>query len=397
MAEILEEPITFSKDELVFAKGPPLEIEIECPICLQVMLADPHLVTCCGHHFCGSCIKPIQTGGQYCPFCKEKDYQAVPNKDRGRIIKGLKVRCVNLNEVRSVVDAGCQWVGDLKDLLPHLNQGKREGKCLHEQVKCRYMQCEIRDQRRCLDHHEEKECCHRPFDCLYCGCHDTYRQITNSHYTTCPLYPIDCPNECMSPKLPRYHVPTHLSTCLLEPVECEFSWAGCQERPLRQSFEQHKIDKQLKHLSLLANSCERLSLSCNNLRVKLQRVHQVITVADSLPVLPLRAHNEQQIFFYSDACGYKMSALYIAEECVGGFDLEIIVHHGTFDSSLLWPFRLNILIRSNEDVILHHSIEEQLDSLVELPTKANDERHCFGTRFSCDNRQEYIDIINVLD
>ena len=34
-------------------------LEQECPICLQVMLIDPHLVSYCGHQFCDPCIKKI--------------------------------------------------------------------------------------------------------------------------------------------------------------------------------------------------------------------------------------------------------------------------------------------------------------------------------------------------
>ena len=65
---------------------------------------DPHLVTSCGHHFCGTCIKRDSNGT--CPYCKEEflKHQVVPDKDRCRIINGLKVNCTN---------KGCEWKGDL--------------------------------------------------------------------------------------------------------------------------------------------------------------------------------------------------------------------------------------------------------------------------------------------
>ena len=52
----------FSKDELSFVEEIPKQIEIECPICLKV-LANPHLVSCCGHHFCEDCIERVDLYG----------------------------------------------------------------------------------------------------------------------------------------------------------------------------------------------------------------------------------------------------------------------------------------------------------------------------------------------
>ena len=58
---------------------------------LQVMLNDPHLTSCCGHHFCETCINRVKDSNGACPYCKEKEYQTMPNKDRLRIISGLNV------------------------------------------------------------------------------------------------------------------------------------------------------------------------------------------------------------------------------------------------------------------------------------------------------------------
>ena len=135
--EALDWNTGFTKDDLTFLEEPPKEIEIECPICLQVMLNDPHLVSCCGHHFCGNCIKRVKDCNGACPYCKEKEYQTMPNKDRLRIINGLKVNCTN---------KGCEWKGELKNLSVHLNKGKREGQCQYEVVTCVHSDCEIKKQ-----------------------------------------------------------------------------------------------------------------------------------------------------------------------------------------------------------------------------------------------------------
>ena len=70
----------YSKNELTVVEEPPKLLELECPICLQVMLNDPHLVSCCGHHFCGPFITKIQSRNEPCPLCKERNYKTTINK-----------------------------------------------------------------------------------------------------------------------------------------------------------------------------------------------------------------------------------------------------------------------------------------------------------------------------
>ena len=114
--------VGYSKDELTFVEEPPKILELECPICLQVMLNDPYLMSCCGHHFCGPCIKKVQEAKGPCPFCKESSYQAMVDKKTQRNINSLHVYCINNKE-------GCEWKRELKDLSSHLQQGIREGEC----------------------------------------------------------------------------------------------------------------------------------------------------------------------------------------------------------------------------------------------------------------------------
>ena len=84
----------FSQDDLSFVEGLPKHVEIECPVCLSI-LADPHMVSCCGHNFCESCIEIVKVSNGLCPMCKERDFQAMVNKERLRIINGLQVYCTN--------------------------------------------------------------------------------------------------------------------------------------------------------------------------------------------------------------------------------------------------------------------------------------------------------------
>ena len=140
----------FSKEELSFVEEIPSHVEIECPVCLNI-LTDPHLVTCCGHNFCESCIERVKASDGACPMCKEKNYQSFADKKGLRIIGGLHVYCTNNKK-------GCEWIGGLKILSTHLNKGVREGECQYEEVKCMYQKCQQKCQRQKLDHHERNEC-----------------------------------------------------------------------------------------------------------------------------------------------------------------------------------------------------------------------------------------------
>ena len=238
----------FSKDELYFVNKLPEQVEIECPVCLNI-LANPHLVSCCGHNFCEDCIERVKASNGACPMCKERSFQAMVNKERLRIINGLQVYCPNKRR-------GCQWKGELKNLSTHLNKGKREGECQYEVATCRY-KCREIAQRQQLKHHEDKECLQRPFECQYCSTTGTYHSITKEHYRKCSKYPVLCPNQCTLTQMPRGSVTDHVDKkCPLQPVDCVFSWAGCKERPLRKDIELHTTDT--KHMMILAVACGEL-------------------------------------------------------------------------------------------------------------------------------------------
>ncbi|XP_019853780.1 PREDICTED: uncharacterized protein LOC100640627 [Amphimedon queenslandica] len=174
----------FSKDELSFVKEVPDQIEIECPVCLHI-LKDPHQVSCCGRNFCKSCIERIKASNGSCPtcMCKEERYQSFEDKNIGRIINGLQVYCTNMME-------GCQWKGDLKNISTHLSKEIREGECQFEEVKCRYDDCQIRDQRLHLNIHEKEGCDQRPDICEHCYVRGTYFFITFLHMEFCSKYPL---------------------------------------------------------------------------------------------------------------------------------------------------------------------------------------------------------------
>ena len=304
------------KEEVSFVEDLPKHVEIECPVCLNI-LTDPHLVSCCGHNFCGSCIERVKASDGSCPMCKEKEYQAIPDKKCSRIINGLEVYCSNKEK-------GCQWKGELKNMSTHLNKEKREGECQYEEVKCQYEKCQGRKQRRYLKDHEDKECPQRPFQCQYCGEEGTFLSITKDHYEECRQYPITCSNKCVSTNMPRGSLTAHINECPLEPVDCVFSWAGCNDKPLRKDVHVHTADT--KHMTLLAVACGQLKkeneqIKEENEKMKEEieklkkedarfnyRVHSAVA-NDSYPLLPVDVTvGSKAVHFYTSACGQHMSA-----------------------------------------------------------------------------------------
>ena len=314
----------FSKEELSFVKEVPEQIEIECPVCLSI-LTDPHLVTCCGHNFCGSCIERVKASDGSCPMCKEKEYQSFVDKKCLRIINGLEVYCINKKK-------GCQWKGELKNMSTHLNKEKREGDCQYEEVKCRYEKCQERKQRKHIKFHEDHRCPQRPSNCKYCGSKGTFLSITKDHYEECRQYPVTCPKGCASATMPRYGLKYHINECPLQPVDCVFSWAGCNDKPLRKDVHEHTADT--KHMTLLAVACGQLKkdveiLKNENATLK-HHVHSVVA-HNSYPLLPIIIKAEEAaVHFYTGACGRHMSARIIK----GGFFETVMLlafHEGKFD------------------------------------------------------------------
>ena len=251
----------FSKEQLSFVEEIPKQIEIECPICLNI-LSEPHLVDCCGHNFCESCIERVKASNGPCPICNKGGFKAMINRGHFRIINGLQVYCTNKEK-------DCQWKGELRNLSKHLNKGEREGECQHEVVKCRHEKCNKKGQRQYLKYYEDNKCPQRPFGCQYCNEEGTYHSITEEHYQICLQHPVPCPNQCTLNDMPHDSDTDHVNVmprgsvthhvdneCPLQPVDCVFSWAGCKERPLRKDIELHTTDT--KHMMLLAVACGEL-------------------------------------------------------------------------------------------------------------------------------------------
>ena len=133
----------------------PPQNSLECSICL-LTLRDPHVISCCGNHFCHTCIGRIQGDGKPCPLCNEPNFNTLLHKGVKREVNALMIHC----RWRHL---GCDWEGELGQLEEHLHPGvgsKGKG-CGYVIVECVY-KCGDRFERRMIQDHELDDCPRRP-------------------------------------------------------------------------------------------------------------------------------------------------------------------------------------------------------------------------------------------
>lgn len=134
-----------------FLSPPPKSLE--CSICL-LTLREPHVISCCGNHYCKPCIARVQEANKPCPLCNDPDYSIMLHKGVMRTVNGLPVYCPQK-------EVGCAWVGDLGKLECHLNLGSRDSGCGYVVIECTY-QCGGEFMRKDLAKHESEDCSNLP-------------------------------------------------------------------------------------------------------------------------------------------------------------------------------------------------------------------------------------------
>ena len=155
----------------------PIPEKLHCNICTKV-LRDPHLTVCCGQHFCESCLKHwFKKQKTTCPHCREENFNHFLNKALKREIDDLEIYCTKQG-------LGCQWVGELRALQPHIDSAKG---CGYVEVQCSN-KCGAKKKRKELKVHLVRQCPLRKIQCQYCHYEDTYQTITSKHYDECPVY-----------------------------------------------------------------------------------------------------------------------------------------------------------------------------------------------------------------
>ena len=220
----------------------PLD-ELTCSICLSV-LRDPNLTSCCGNHFCQSCISHIKNKRNQCPLCQEPDFTVMLDKFFARRVNELKIKCPNSSQ-------GCEWVGELGRIGKHLDVS-----CSFVKVICDY--CHSEDILRHVLADHKKVCPARPYSCEYCGHRDKWEFITMVHHIRCEKYPMECPNKCGIGRIQRQQLNKHVhEECTLEEIGCEFEYAGCQVHQPRKNMTLHLSENVSSHLGMVASHFQK--------------------------------------------------------------------------------------------------------------------------------------------
>ena len=250
----------------------PAPDKYNCMIC-SGLLERPVLMSCCGQHFCESCLKKwYAEQGNKCPHCRNTGVTYLLNKERVRDINELLVYCSNKSK-------GCIWEDELGSLDGHV-----ESNCGFVEIDCP-KGCKIKLLRDKMSDHIRDSCLCRDYSCEHCQKKGTYHTITGEcgefgpcwkhgkgHYSTCQQYPVQCPNEC-SKTIKRGEVSIHRESCPLEHVECSFSEVGCQEQLVRRDLDNHMATSDHQHLLLMMKAFKELKQETKQLRdeVKSQR------------------------------------------------------------------------------------------------------------------------------
>ena len=239
--------------------------EFICPICLLV-LKDPHLTGCCGHHFCETCITKIKTDSKACPLCNQRCFTTLVDKSVLRKVNNLLISCCN---------KGCRWAGPLSAIENHL-----QTQCSYTRIYCD-LGCEVKVFRCFLKTHKEKYCSLRPFLCEHCGHEGSWLELTSKHHQVCPKFPVLCPNHCGGDMI-RMDVNSHLATtCPLAVVPCKFDFAGCSQTMCRRDIVAHLEDEMVSHLSLLAETCLKLKRDSEAKDEKIAQLELLLRKHDS--------------------------------------------------------------------------------------------------------------------
>ena len=180
--------------EYNFVSAPP--DHLKCSICLHV-LNDPHLTSCCGQHFCYSCITIALQKSRACPLCA-KPFTIFRAQNTNRQVNALRVKCTQ-------EAAGCEWSGELRKLADHF----RDSHSGYVRVQC--SKCGEHVQQRLFPQHRDLLCLFRVYDCNYCKRYvATYKEVKEQHWPKCDYFPVPCPNDCPTGSVPRNRLMTHL-------------------------------------------------------------------------------------------------------------------------------------------------------------------------------------------
>ena len=237
--------------DLSFVKPPP--DDLVCSICLSVH-REPVLTSCCGNHFCFSCVEQVRLERRPCPLCNAPVFTTMLDKYFVRKVNELEVAC-------RYKDRGCGWQGSISALEKHANP--KIGDCEFMHVECPHL-CGTVLPYLDLDGHQ-KVCPRRPYACKFCGYEGVYEDMSAKHWRVCEKYPLPCPSKCGEMDIERCMLEKHLEEdCSVHKKKCEFAYAGCDQVLSKAEMSAHMDSSMQHHLSLLSRHCLTLTKSLSS-------------------------------------------------------------------------------------------------------------------------------------
>ncbi len=209
----------------------------KCPIC-HLVVRDVYQVTCCGKLLCNGCLTRCRNGSNNCPMCRENIGNKYFQDTRGdREIKSLRVYC-------NYKDAGCKWIGELRDVEKHMNT------CNYQTVQC--PDCKSTLLKRNLDKHRSDKCKMRKYKCPLCMEEGTYLSITTAvHIDECPEVILECQNADCSEHVKRCEMSSHIAVCPKQVIKCPFTDMGCKVILKREDLPVHVKQNIAVHMDMM--------------------------------------------------------------------------------------------------------------------------------------------------
>ena len=121
------------------------------------------------------------------------------NQSWKRALYDFHVRCPHRH-------VGCDWTGELRNLLPHLNDNRQTPDlkgCPYTEITCPL--CMAKVCHELFEDHQEEQCPQREYTCEYCKeYHATFEDVACRHWELCEQFLLPCPNNCIPAKYTRF-------------------------------------------------------------------------------------------------------------------------------------------------------------------------------------------------
>ena len=242
----------------------PTIIEYKCQLCSGIIW-EP-IVDNCSHGFCKSCfelylkLNPDNEVTLLCPVSHKPTSIQFGCNFIKTILEKQIVFCHFKLE-------GCSWKGTVKEYLVHLDTT-----CPRQRIKCHLQGCEQLTPREQMQTHISN-CNYRIVRCENCNIETPFITLTK-HYTTCPKYPMECPQQC-NKKVQRENIDEHIKNeCPNTKVKCPYYEVGCKSMYAKKDVDLHSKENYTSHLSYMFVNFSKKN---SELESKIDQINKTIT------------------------------------------------------------------------------------------------------------------------